>query len=60
MLEIIQENHPNDVQKRCNEMFNYWLSNDPAASWDTLINALEQIGQNALAAKLKKDILKGS
>ena len=59
ILDIIEENYHN-VQRRCIEMFMYWLNKDPEASWKTLINALEQIDQNTLAAKIKKDILKGS
>lgn len=59
MLKSIKENHPNNVQKCCSEMFDYWLRTDTNASWNTLIVALEQSGQNALAVKIKRDVLKG-
>ena len=41
-------------------MFEYWLTVDERACWNKLINALEEIGQNALAANIKQNILKGS
>ena len=59
MLNIIEKNYPRDVQRCCSEMFELWLREDPEASWNTLIDALEQIGQNTLAENIKKDGLKG-
>ena len=41
-------------------MFEYWLTVDERACWNKLINALEEIGQNALAANIKQNILKGN
>ena len=58
-LKIIQANHPNDVARCCHEMFEVWLSVEVEASWNTLIDALKEIKQNTLAAKLKQDVLKG-
>ena len=57
-LDIIQKNYPTDTERCCTEMLKYWLNVDTEASWDKLINALEQIGQNSLAQKIKQDILK--
>ena len=57
-LKVIKENHPADIEKCCTEMFNYWLDVDTEASWDKLIDALEQIGQNALVEKLQ-NVFKG-
>ena len=59
MLAIIEANHPNDVQRCCTEMLEYWLRNDDDASWNKLISAFEQIGQKAVAAKIKKNVVKG-
>ena len=58
-LDIIEENHSQNVERCCTEMFQYWLSADLQASWNKLINSLEQIGENALARKIKIDVLKG-
>ena len=58
-LKNIEKNYPNDVEKCCSEMLEYWIETDPEASWDTLIDALDQCGQNVLAAKIKMDILEG-
>ena len=41
-------------------MFEYWLGVDEGASWNKLINALEEIGQNTLAASIKQNVLKGN
>ena len=59
-LNIIKENYPADIDKCCTEMFKYWLDVDTKASWDKLIDALEHIGQNALAERIKEDVFKGS
>ena len=59
MLNILEVNFPNDAQERYSRLFDYWLRIDTEASWNTLIDALEQIDEKVLAAKLKKDLLKG-
>ena len=41
-------------------MFEYWLGVDEGASWNKLINALEEIGQKTLAASIKHNVLKGN
>ena len=58
MLKIIAENKP-DVQHRCTELFNHWLSVDVNTSWDKLIKALEIINQKNLAENIRRIILKG-
>ena len=57
-LDIIQENHRGDIERCCTEMLKHWLNVDTKASWDKLIDALEKIGQNSLAEKIKEDIIK--
>ena len=58
-LDVIEENHHHDVKTCCTKMFEYWLSVDTKASWNKLIEALERISENALAERIKIDILKG-
>ena len=59
-LNIIEKNNPKDVEACCKEMFEYWLTVDERACWNKLIIALEEIGQNTLAANFKQNILKGN
>ena len=59
-LSIIEENHSQNVERCCIEMFWYWLNADLQASWNKLIYALEQINENALAMNIKMDVLKDS
>ena len=56
-LNVIESNHPNDDEKCCTEMFNYWLTVDSDANWNKLMVALEQINQNTLAARIKEKLL---
>ena len=58
-LNIIEADHPHGVKRCCTEMLEYWLCNDPEASWNKLMSALEQIGENVLAANIKKNVVKG-
>ena len=58
-LNVIQTNNPNDVEICCDKMFEYWLSVDVQANWDKLIDALEHIQKNAMAARIRQDILIG-
>ena len=58
-LKVIQKDSAHDVQSSCSKMLEYWLDVDPKANWNMLINALEEIGQNALADQIKQEILKG-
>ena len=56
-LDIIEKNHPGDVQRCCIEMFKYWLQIDTEATWIKLTDSLEVIGKKVLAEKVK-DVLK--
>ena len=59
-LKIIQTDHPTDSERCCAKLFDFWLDVDTKASWNKLIDALEQIGLNALAEKIKKDNFEGT
>ena len=58
-LNIIEKNHPGDVERCCTEMFKYWLKIDTEASWNKIADALESIGLH-VAAKRIRDVTKGS
>ena len=59
VLKVIKVNHPNKAQDCCDELFQYWLEVDTEANWNKLIDALEHIDQNAIAAKIREDISRG-
>ena len=52
-LDVIEVDHPRDSEKCCTAMFKYWLQVDTTASWDKLIAALQHIGHDVLADKIK-------
>ena len=58
-LNIIQANHPADTENCCTELFKYWLQVDTTASWDKLIIALNRIGKDVLASKIKRMFSEG-
>ena len=43
-LDIIEAEHPSDLNKCCTKMFNLWLKKQPEASWNQLMEALRQPG----------------
>ena len=59
-LNNIRANYHNDIRKCCSELFDYWLSTDTECNWYKLMDALKEIHQDAFAAKIKADILKGN
>ena len=59
-LHIIRKNNPVDIESSCCELFEYWLSVDMKASWNKVIDALEEIGQNTIADEIKQDVFKGN
>jgi len=57
-LDIIKENYHN-VESRCKKVFSEWLSISPAATWNDLIQALNNIKLYAAANELRKSLIKG-
>ena len=49
IVNVIKENHPNDNDKCCTEMFNKWLQQRSDASWFQLGEALTNTGLNTAA-----------
>ena len=43
-LNRIQSKYPKDSNTCCTEMFQWWLSKQPTASWNQLIESLKQPG----------------
>ena len=52
-LDVIKANNT-DVMKCCSKMLSLWLQQQTEASWNQLIEALEQVKLNRLAKEIKK------
>ena len=60
-LNAIQSSNPHGgVDRWLVDMFEYWLSNNPYASWKDIVNVLEQTDQVVLAAQVKLKYLSPS
>ena len=51
-IEIIKQDHPSNVVRQKQALFDKWLRLCPNASWDAVVLALEVIDENTLAKKL--------
>ena len=58
-LDRIEADHKLDLDKCCTKMFQLWLSKQPSASWNQLIEALRQpdIELHAVATKIERMLL---
>ena len=43
LMDIIENNHPNDCESCCSEMFSEWLDSNPTASWEDIITAVDNL-----------------
>ena len=43
-LDTIEQNRGGDVRRCKEEVLNYWIKNDMAASWKALADAIESMG----------------
>ena len=53
--DIIERNHPGDIDRQKAEVVKYWLPNSPDASWTTLANAVERMGGHAKLVKTLRE-----
>lgn len=51
-LKGIKQNHPDDNDKCCSDMFDFWIQKYPSASWEDLIRALRRINKHGVAEKI--------
>ena len=60
ILEIIKENHPQDVMGCCSNMLQRWLDTIPDASWNELLKALRSpsLQLNYLADQVECKLIK--
>ena len=58
IFHTIEQSYPQGgVDRWLVEMIQYWLDSDPAACWERLVRALEQLDLLALAAAIKQKYL---
>ena len=55
-VRAIAANNPSDLTRCCALMLDKWLEKEPKASWKQLIEALNEIELNSLAAEIKKKL----
>ena len=53
-LQVIETDHPSDVNTCCRVMFEKWLEKTPDASWNQLVTALIKIKMNTAADAVNK------
>ena len=51
-LKGFEQNHPNDKDKCCSDMLEFWIQKYPSASWLDLIRALRKINMHEVANKV--------
>ena len=54
-MNIIDYNHKNDAEAGLKATFNLWKKKCENPTWDKVVAALRNIGENNLAAELQKD-----
>lgn len=60
ILDIIESDHPHDAVKCCKKMFQKWLDTKPDATWNQLIEALNNPGiqRHYLASQIEQRLKK--
>ena len=54
-LDRIESSHPTEGCSRwMQETFSLWLRKTPSASWENVVKALRQMGENKVAAKIEQ------
>ena len=56
VLEVIAADHPHSVEECCKNMFEKWLGTEKKASWNQLIQAIENIGLSYLSSQLERKL----
>ena len=43
LMDNIEHDHPSDWESCCSKMFSKWLDINPAASWDDIVTAVDNL-----------------
>ena len=52
LMDIIEYDHPNDCESCCSKMFFEWLDNNPAASWEDIITAVDNLSPDGTYVRM--------
>lgn len=53
ILNEIEHDYPRNTSRCCTKMFEIWLNQQPNASWDQLLTALDTINMSSAAEQIK-------
>ena len=53
VLEVIAADHPHSVEECCKSVFEKWLSTQEKASWNQVVEAIQNVGLRYLASQLE-------
>ena len=53
---MIAADHPHSTEECCKSMFEKWLGTEKKASWNYLIQAIENIGLSHLSRQLERKL----
>ena len=56
VLEVIAADYPHNIEGCCKSMFEKWLSTKKEASWNQLIQAIDNIGLSYQASQLERKL----
>jgi len=59
-LRQIEEEHPNNIERRKVEVVDSWLQSTPGASWGHIVTALKQLGDLTTAERIGLKYVKGA
>jgi len=59
-LRKIEDNYPNYVDRRMTETLSLWLRYTPSASWKDVVIALQRMGENTLAERIREKYIEGA
>ena len=48
LMDNIEHDHPSDCESCCSMMFSMWLDSNPAASWEDIIAAVDNLFTNGM------------
>ena len=48
-VDVIERNHPNDVERKCYDMFKFWLQSGKSPCWCRFVQSLRMVGLNDIA-----------
>ena len=59
-LGKIEQNYSSDIDRRMIETLKLWLRYTPSASWKDVVIALQRMGENALAERIRDKYIEGA